>query len=160
MGTSWAPLWTPPDLSRLRGTPHGLRGILARQLRLLSYQVSRLTVTGSDNGLSPGRYQAIIWTKAGILLIGPSGTNFSENLIEILTFLFTKMRLKVSSAKWRPFCLGLNVLMIYPPPHPLFPRYYQDQWRHLSTITLPRRDFWSKLVLSEIMSWYVITLHI
>ena len=72
--------------------------------------VSRLTITGSANGLSPGRRQAIIWTNAGILLIGPLGTNFSENLIEILTFSFTKMRLKVSSAKWRLFCLGLNVL--------------------------------------------------
>ena len=72
--------------------------------------VSRLTITGSDNGLSPGRRQAIIWTNAGILLFGPLGANFSENLIEILTFSFTKVRLKVSSAKWRPFCLGLNVL--------------------------------------------------
>ena len=72
--------------------------------------VSRLTITGSDNGLSPGRRQAIIWTNAGILLIGPLGTNFSENLIEILTFSFTKMRLKVLSAKWLPFCLGLNEL--------------------------------------------------
>ena len=73
--------------------------------------VSNQTIIGSDNGLSPGRRQAIIWTNAGILLIGPLGTNFSENLIEILTFLFTKMRLKVLSAKWRPFCLGLNVLI-------------------------------------------------
>ena len=32
-------------------------------------------------------------------------------LIEILTFSFKKMRLKVSSAKRWPFCLGLNVLM-------------------------------------------------
>ena len=75
--------------------------------------VNRLTITGSDNGLSPGWRQAIIWTNAGILSIGPLGTNFSENLIEILTFSFRKMRLKVSSAKWRPFCLGLNVLMMF-----------------------------------------------
>ena len=34
-------------------------------------------------------------------------------LIEILTFSFMKMRLKVSSAKWRQFCLGLNVLRQY-----------------------------------------------
>ena len=74
--------------------------------------VNRLTITGSDNGLSPGWRQAIIGTNAGILLIGPLGTNFSENSIEILTFSFTKMRLKVSSAKWRPFCLGLNVLKL------------------------------------------------
>ena len=72
--------------------------------------VSRLTIIGSDNGLSPDRRQAIIWTNAGLLLIGPLGTNFSEILIEILTFSFKKMRLKVSSAKRRPFCLGRNVL--------------------------------------------------
>ena len=72
--------------------------------------IGELTIIVSDNGLSPGRRQAIIWTNAGILLIGPYGTNFSEILIEILTFSFTKMSLKVSSAKWRPSCLGLNVL--------------------------------------------------
>ena len=33
--------------------------------------VSKLTVTGEDNGNSPARHQAIIWTNAGILLIGP-----------------------------------------------------------------------------------------
>ena len=47
--------------------------------------VSKLTIIGSDNGLSPGRRQAIIWINAGILLIGPMGTNFSELLIEIYT---------------------------------------------------------------------------
>ena len=74
--------------------------------------VNQLTIIGSDNGLLPDRRQAIIWTNAGILLIGPLGTNFSEILIEILTFSFKKMRLKVSSAKRRPFCLGLNVLKV------------------------------------------------
>ena len=68
------------------------------------------TNIGSDNDLSPGRRQAIIWSNAGILLIGPLATNFSEILIEILTFSFKEMHLKVSSAKWRPSCLGLNVL--------------------------------------------------
>ena len=48
--------------------------------------VIKLTTIGSDNGLSPGRRQAIIWTNAGILLIGPLGTNFSEILIRIKTF--------------------------------------------------------------------------
>ena len=72
--------------------------------------VSKSTIIGSDNGLSPGRRQAIIWTNAGILLIRPLGTDFNEMLIEILTFSFMKMCLKVSSAKWRPFCIGLNVL--------------------------------------------------
>ena len=48
--------------------------------------VSDLILIGSDNGLSPGRRQAIIWTNAGILLIGLLGTNFSEILIEICIF--------------------------------------------------------------------------
>ena len=66
--------------------------------------VSRLTIIGSDNGLLPGRRQAIIWTNAGILLIGPLGTNFSENLIKINIFSFMKMPLKMSFGKRRPYC--------------------------------------------------------
>ena len=72
--------------------------------------VSNLTTIGSVNGLSPGRRQAITWTNAGILLIRPLGTTFSEILIEISTFSFKEMRLKMSSGKRWPFCLGLNVL--------------------------------------------------
>ena len=72
--------------------------------------VSKLTIIGSDNGLSPGRRQAIIWTNAGIFSIGPLGTNFNETSIEIHTSSFKKIQLKISSAKWRSFCLGLNVL--------------------------------------------------
>ena len=49
--------------------------------------VGNLTVIGSDNGLLPGRRT---------LLIGPLGTKFSENLIEIYTFSFKKMYLKMS----------------------------------------------------------------
>ena len=70
--------------------------------------VSKQIIIGSDNDLLPGQRQAIIWTNAGLLLIGPLGTNFREILIEILTFSFKKMCLKVSSAKRRPFCLGLK----------------------------------------------------
>ena len=72
--------------------------------------VSKLSTIVSDNGLSPGRRQAIIWNNGGILSIGLSGTNFSEILIEILIFSFKKMRLKMSSAKWRLLRLGLNEL--------------------------------------------------
>ena len=73
--------------------------------------VSDQASIGSDNGLSPGRSQAIIRTNAGILLIRPLGTNFSEFLVEILIFSFRKMHLKISSGKWRIFRLGLNVLI-------------------------------------------------
>ena len=72
--------------------------------------VSKLPTIGLDNGLLPGQRQAIIWTNAGILLIGPLRTNFSEILIEIPIFSFKKMHLKESSAKWQPCCLGLSVL--------------------------------------------------
>ena len=72
--------------------------------------VGKLTNIGSDNGLSPGRRQAIIWTNAGILLIRSLETNSIEILIKIHTFSFRKMHLKMSSGKWGPFCLGLNML--------------------------------------------------
>ena len=78
--------------------------------------VSKLTIIGSDNGLSPGRRQAIIWTIVGILLIGTSGTNFNEILSETHTFSFKNISLKTPSAKWRPFCLGLNELILLLPP--------------------------------------------
>ena len=78
--------------------------------RVMPICVSNLSIIGSDNGLSPGWRQAIFWTNAGILLIRTLGTNASEILSEIHTFSFTKMHLKVSSAKWRLFRLGLNVL--------------------------------------------------
>ena len=85
--------------------------------------LSKLTIIGSDNVLSPGRHQAIIRTNAGILLIGPLGTNFSEMLIKTLTFSLKKTHLKVSSAKWRPFCLGLNVLK-----HLFLHSYWNFHW--------------------------------
>ena len=43
-------------------------------------------------------------------LTGPLETNLNEILIEIHAFSFTKIHLKMSSGKWRPFCAGLNVL--------------------------------------------------
>ena len=90
--------------------PLGVNSALTHWGRVTHICICNVTNIGPDNGLSPGRRQAIIWTNAGTLLIGPWGTNFSEILIGIQTFSFRKMRLKMSSAKWRPFCLGRNVL--------------------------------------------------
>ena len=75
--------------------------------------VGKLAIIGSNNGLSPGRRQAIIWTNAAILLIGPLGTNFSAILNELQTFSLKKILLKMSSAKCCPFRLGLNVLRTF-----------------------------------------------
>ena len=72
--------------------------------------VSNLNIIGSDNGLSPYRRQAIIWINAGILLIQTLGTNFSEISSEMHKISFKKMHLKMPSAKWRQYYLGLNVL--------------------------------------------------
>ena len=91
----------------------------------------------SDNGLSPGRRQAIIWTNAQILLIGPLGTKFCETLIEIYAFSFKKMHLKMSSGKWRPFCLGLNV----------FDKLEMKK-NNLLTILMLAFIIWSKKLLS------------
>ena len=71
--------------------------------------VGKLTTIGSDNGLSPELRQAIIWTNAGILSIGPLGTNFSEILIGIQIFPFKKIYLKIvcerASILSRPQCV-------------------------------------------------------
>ena len=50
--------------------------------------------TGSDNGLMPVQRQAIIWTNADLLSIGPLGTKFSDILIKIQNFSLMKMCLK------------------------------------------------------------------
>ena len=72
--------------------------------------VGNLAIIGSDNGFSPGRRQAIIWTNDGILLIGPLGTNFSEIWIWIETFSLKKMHFvcEVASILSRPQCVNVN----------------------------------------------------
>ena len=118
-----------PDQRRIYAEPGLLvsyiMNLLTHWSRVTHICVSKLTIIGSDNGLSPDWRQAIILTNTGLLLIGPLGTNFSEILIKILTFSFKKMRLKVSSAKRRSFCLGLNVLMRRP--------FFLHSWVHYSS---------------------------
>ena len=93
--------------------------------------ISELIIIGSDNGLVPGRHQVFIWTNDRILSIWPLG--IIEILIEIHTFSFQKIHLQISSAKCRPFFLGLNMLR----PHckcfltqiliSIFHNFYQQQ---------------------------------
>ena len=52
-------------------------------------RVAKGAIIGSDNGLSPDRRQAIIWTNAGTLLIQTIGTTFSEIFIRN-SFIFTE----------------------------------------------------------------------
>ena len=60
--------------------------VLTQWGRVTHICVGKLTIIGSDNGLSPGRRQAIIWNIDGIWLIWPLATNFNEILTEIQTF--------------------------------------------------------------------------
>ena len=91
-----------------------LLGNLTHWGRATHICVNKILIIGPDNGLSSDRRKAIIWTNAGILLTGPLGINFSEIPIEIPIFSFKKIHLNLSSEKWRPFCLCLNVLRFCP----------------------------------------------
>ena len=73
--------------------------------------VGKLNIINSENGLSPSRQQAIIWTNAGLLSVGTLRTYFGEILIIIQQFSLKKMHLIMSSAKRCLCCLGPNVLM-------------------------------------------------
>ena len=75
---------------------HHSLNVLTHWGRVAHICISKLSIIVSDNGT---------------LLIGPLGTNFNEILIEkFIHFHSLKIHLKISSGKWRPFCLGLNVL--------------------------------------------------
>ena len=65
---------------------------------------------GSDDGLSPGRCQAIIWANICLFSIRTLGTNFCEILIVIQIFSLKKVHVKIFHAKWWLFYIGFNVL--------------------------------------------------
>ena len=78
--------------------------------------IGKLTIIGSDNGLSHGRlpshYLKQYWNIYLYIYIlnGLLGRYLSEILIGVQMFSFKEMHLKMSSVKWHPFCLGLNML--------------------------------------------------
>ena len=133
----WDCLHSPCQKSEKRNT------ILTHWGRVTHICVSKLTIIGSDDGLPPGRRQAISWTNAGILLIRTLATNFSEILSEIHAFSYKKMHLKMSSAKWRPFCLGLKMLRDYL-------RTINSLW---PSGAIWHHSAWSSLV--QVMAWHL-----
>ena len=66
-----------PSLSVLITAIIRFANIWAIEAERMHICVSNRTIIGSDDGVSPCRCQAIIWTKIEILLIEPTGTNFS-----------------------------------------------------------------------------------
>ena len=99
--------------------------ILIHKGRVTHICVSKQTIIVSDHGSSPDRCQDINRTNPRILLIGPSGKNFSVILIEIHQFSCRKMHLKMLCEKWQPFCLGLNMLIPY---HEYRPKETSRSW--------------------------------
>ena len=67
--------------------------------------VSKLTIIGSDNGLSPDRRQAIIWTNAGLLFIGPLGNRNSNIFIQENAF--ESVVCKTAAILSRPQCVKM-----------------------------------------------------
>ena len=74
---TWGPIDEIARRFALRGT------ILTHCGRVTHICVNKLTNAGPDNGLAPGRRQAIIRTNAEILLNRTFGTNFNEITIKI-----------------------------------------------------------------------------
>ena len=110
-------------------------------------------MNGSDIGLSPGRRQAMIGANAGIFIIRTLGTRFSEILREIHTFAFRKIHLKVSCGKWRPVCLGLNMLIHW--YEICYRCLHQTTWLCYVSVTLTRG---SSCVCRFQNSWSIKTL--
>ena len=89
--------------------------------------VSKGSITGSDNGLLLGRCQAIIWTNAGISIIEPLGTNFSEILI---------------------WCVKMNKINAADDNHASINVYHDVWWQTLMTCIL-----WIEEIF-EVIVWY------
>ena len=92
-----SPIKASFTFATLKGTTTAWYLLLTHWGRVTHICISKLSIIGSDDGLSPDRRQVIIWTNDGILLIGTLGTNFNEILIEIHTFSFKNIHLKMSS---------------------------------------------------------------
>ena len=69
--------------------------------RVTYINISKLTIIGSNKGLSPGRRQAIIWTNVGILVMQTLRTTFSEIISEINAFSLKK-------CLWKYLRYGVN----------------------------------------------------
>ena len=114
--------------------------ILIHWGRVTHICVSKLTIIGSDNGLSPDRCQAIIWINAGILLIGPLGTNFSETK-------FIHFHSRKCMQKYR-----LKMAAILPRPHCV--KHFLCNW---SPRGVPHNSTDDKASLVQVMAWCLIS---
>ena len=97
-----------------------LRGVfceLTHWGRMTHICVSKLTIIGPGNGLSPGRRQAIVWTNIGILLIGPLSNKLQWNLyrnsyIFIHENAFENVVWKMVAILSRPQCVKIMIRVL------------------------------------------------
>ena len=76
--------------------------------------ISKLTIISLDNGLSPGRRQAIIWTNVGILLIGPFQWNLNQNLyIFIQENAFENVIRKLRAILYQLQCVNKSIQLLH-----------------------------------------------
>ena len=86
----------------------GLMSLLIEaRRRMYMYASANWLIIGSDNGLLPTRYQAIMWPKTGILSMRPSGRHFNEIVFELQQFPL-KMQYRLQNGNFflsRPQCV-------------------------------------------------------
>ena len=85
----------------------------------------------------------IIWTNAGILLIGPVGTNFCEMLTEIYTFsvkkkCFENVVWKMAAILPRPQCVNETTITVFSGSYIC----YDTCSKYQSTATGPYHEIW------------------
>ena len=82
--------------------------------RVTHIWAGNLAIIGSDNGLSPGRHRAIIWTNAGILSTRQTGNKLQWNVNQNSEFFiqenaFEKVVWKMSAILSWPQCVKTNL---------------------------------------------------
>ena len=87
--------------------------VLAHWGRVMHIYISKLTIIGLDNGLPPGRWEAIIWTNAGILLIGPWEQTWVKYWLILTYFHSWKCIWKCRLQKRESSCFSLQCLQNY-----------------------------------------------
>ena len=117
---------------------------------LINWSQANQAITASDNGLSPVRHQAIIWTNAGLLLIRPppppGNKCQSNNFIQQNEFeqVICKILAILSPPQWVPqphisfyicrCCVACNDIMLY-----------CTMWYHVASVYSHWDDFSAKI---------------
>ena len=110
--------------------------------RMTHLCVTKLAIIDPDNGLSPGRHQAIIWTSAGILLIRTLRTKFNKFLTKFTHFYsrkcIWKCRLRNCGTFSRHQCVKISIHKLYFAKDGI---YYRDAYTKGGMTSWPRNAF-------------------